>query len=65
MATTRENIPLGEVSERLAREGIDPNTRVTVLIDESMADVITRIRREAQQRGMTQEEYEEIMRSLS
>ena len=65
MATTRENIPLGEVSERLAREGIDPNTRVTVLIDESMADVITRIRRQARQRGMTQEAYDEIMRSLS
>lgn len=65
MTTTFENIPAGEVSKRLASKGIDPDKPVTVLVDESMEDVIRRIRKEAKARGMTEEKYREIMKSLS
>ena len=65
MTTTFENIPAGEVSKRLASKGIDPDKPVTVLVDESMEDVIQRIRKEAKARGMTEEQYREIMKSLS
>ena len=65
MTTTFENIPAGEVSQRLASKGMDPDKPVTVLVDESMEDVIRRIRKEAKARGMTEEKYREIMKSLS
>lgn len=65
MTTTLENVPAGEVSERLASKGIAPNKRVTVLIDESLEDVAERARREAARRGLTPEAYDEIMKSLS
>ena len=65
MTTTIENVPAGEVSRRLASKGIDPDKRVTVLIDETLEDIAKRARREAKRRGLTQEKYEELMSSLS
>ena len=49
----------------IKNEGVAPNKRATVLIDESLEDIAERARREAARRGLTPEAYDEIMKSLS
>lgn len=61
MTTTFENIPAGEVSNILAQRGIASDCRVTVLLDESLADIAERIRKKAQGRGITDEIFDRLM----
>lgn len=59
--TTLQNVPAAEVSERLAKKGIDPDKPVTVLIDESLEDVARRMRAKASARGMTPELFKKLI----
>lgn len=61
MTRTLENIPAESVSELLAKEGIDPKQKVTVIVEEGLADIARRTRKEAERRGMTAALFEEIM----
>ena len=60
VTTTIENVSAAEVSRILAERGIPPDKRVTVLVDEDLADVARRIRERAAARGMTEEIFREL-----
>lgn len=61
MTTTFENIPAGDVSKILAKQGIASDRRVTVLVEEGLTDIAERIRKKAQARGMTDEIFDRLM----
>lgn len=63
MTRTIENIAASEVSAVLAQQGIDPARPVTVLIEETLADIARRTREEAHKRGMTDAIFAELMQS--
>ena len=63
MTKTLENIPAEEVSRVLVQQGIAPGKPVTVIIEESLADIARRTRRKAKQRGMTEQIFQELMKA--
>ncbi|MGH8510460.1 MAG: hypothetical protein ACREUD_03905 [Gammaproteobacteria bacterium] len=62
MTRAIENIAAGDASKTLAQLGIAPDKRVTILVDESLADIARRTREEAKRRGMTDEIVKQLMR---
>lgn len=52
MRTVIKNIPATRVAEELARRGLDPDRKVTV-VEESLSDLARQIGEEAEANGMT------------
>lgn len=63
MVRTIEDIPAGEATDILAKQGILPDKKVTVLVDETPVEIAERIRSEAARRGMTDEVFDDLMRA--
>ena len=63
MTRAIENIAAGDASKILAQLGIAPDKPVTVLVDESLAEIARRAREEAKRRGMTDDIFKELVQS--
>ncbi len=59
-----ENIAASEVSRILAERHIPADKPVTVLIDETMADIARRTRLNARAKGITEEIFADLMRDV-
>jgi len=63
MTRILENIKALEASRILAEQGVGPNQNVTVIVEESLADIARRTREQARRRGMTDEIFQQLMQS--
>ena len=63
MSRTIEDIAARDVSRILEEQGIAPEQKVTVVVDESLSDIAKRTRTKATARGMTEQIFEELMKA--
>lgn len=65
MTFVLKNIPVGKITEELNKRGLSSQATVTVMVDEDFRTVAAEIRALAQQRGMTDELFDELMKDES